>query len=260
MSDCRTSKWHELTGPEVAALAEETQVAILPIGCVEMHGPHLPTGTDAIQAEGMAELIAEREPAIILPTLYFNINDEMTRYPGTIAVSPELMARLYEELCCEAARNGFSKIVFLISHGGSEGVTRFVHHSFLHRRLGERLGFSVFDLWYYSFIREAEFLESGPEKQGHGGELEASLVARFRPELVHLERLKPLPAGDAPYYPKSVEHTWYTIDWIRQVPEGYHGEPQLATPEKGRRLAELAADACAEVIRRVKAYDPARDR
>lgn len=260
MAEGRTYKWHELTGPEVASLAERTNVAILPIGCVEMHGPHLPTGTDAFQAEGMAELIVEREPAIIMPTLYTNINDEMTRYPGTIAISPELMARLYEELCCEAARNGFTKIVFLISHGGSEDVTRFVHHSFLHRRLHEQLGFTVFDLWYYSFINQAEFLESSPEKQGHGGEMEASLVLRFRPELVHLERLKPLPEGDAPYYPKTVSHTWYTIDWIRQVPEGYHGEPQLASAAKGARLAEVAADACAEVIRRIKRYDPALDR
>jgi creatinine amidohydrolase len=260
MTRYRSYKWHELSGPDVAALAQQTNVAILPIGCVEMHGPHLPTGTDAIQAEGIAELTAEREPAIILPTLYFNINDEMTRYPGTIAISPELMARLYEELCCEAARNGFTKIVFLISHGGSEDVTRFVHHSFLHRRLGERLGFSVFDLWYYAFVDDAEFLDSPRHKQGHGGEIETSLVLCFRPELVHPERLKPLPEGDAPYYPKTVAHTWYVIDWIRQVPEGYHGEPQLASADKGRRLAERAAEACAEVIRQIKAYDPSRDR
>ena len=82
MTKRRTYKWHEMSGPAVAALAEETDVAILPIGCVEMHGPHLPTGTDAIQAEGMAELIAEWESAIILPTLYLNLNDEMVRYPG----------------------------------------------------------------------------------------------------------------------------------------------------------------------------------
>ncbi len=56
----QSCKWHELTGPDVAALARETQVALLPVGCVEMHGPHLPTGTDAIQAEGIAELIAAR--------------------------------------------------------------------------------------------------------------------------------------------------------------------------------------------------------
>ncbi len=77
MADRRTYKWHELAGPEVAALARETNVAIIPVGCVEMHGVHTPTGADGIEAEGIAELIAQREPAIIMPTLYYNINDEM---------------------------------------------------------------------------------------------------------------------------------------------------------------------------------------
>ncbi len=260
MSTRRTYKWHEMSGPEVAALAKETEVAILPIGGVEMHGPHLPTGTDSIQAEGMAELIAEREPAIILPTSYLNINDEMVRYPGTIAISPELMAQLYEELCLEAARNGFTKIIFLIAHGGSEDVTRFVHHSFLHRRIGDQLGFSVFDLWFYSLMQSDEVLESLPEQLGHGGEKEASLVMHFRPELVDLDQLEPLPEGEGPYYPKTVEHTWYTIDWIRQVPMGYVGIPHISTAEKGARMAEVGADACAEVVRQIKQYDPDRDR
>lgn len=255
-----TCKWHELSGPEVAELAAETDVAILSIGCVEMHGPHLPTGTDAIQAEGMAQMIAEREAAIILPTLYLNINDEMVGYPGTIALSPELMSRLYEELCREAARNGFTKIIFLIAHGGSEGVTRFVHHSFLHRRLGEDLGICVFDLWLYATMPSEHILESAPRQLGHGGGKETSLVMLFRPELVHLDSLDPLPAGQGPYYPKTVVGTWYTIDWTRQVPRGYIGIPQVATAEKGAMMAEAAAEACAEIVRRVKRYDPASGR
>jgi len=260
MASRRTHKWQELSGPEVAALAQETDVAILPIGCVEMHGSHLPTGTDSFQAEGIAELIAEREPAIIMPTLFYNINDEMTCYPGAIAISPELMARLYEELCSEAARNGFTKIVLLIGHGGSEEVTRFVHHSLLHRRLGEKIGFTVFDLSFHLIARQSKVLETPPTKQGHGCEVETSLVLRFRPDLVHLERLEPLPEGEGPLYPKTVEHTWYVIDWVRQVPKGYIGMPQLATPEKGAAIAELVAAECARIVRQIKNYDPTRDR
>jgi creatinine amidohydrolase len=244
----------------VAALAQETDVALLPIGCVEMHGPHLPTGTDGFQAEGIAELIAQREPAIIMPTLFYNINDEMTCYPGTIAISPELMARLYEELCCEAARNGFTKIVLLIGHGGSEGVTHFVHHSFLHRRLDEQFSFTVFDLSFVHLTGQFDVLETPRSMQGHGCELETSFVLHFRPDLVHLNRLDPLPDGEGPVYDKTVDRTWYVIDWVRQVPKGYIGRPHVATAEKGARLAELVADECARIVRQIKTYDPARDR
>ncbi len=254
-----TYKWHELSGPEVAALAQETDVALLPIGCVEMHGPHLPTGTDVIQAEGMAELIAAHEPAIILPTLYLNLNDEMVCYPGTIAISPELVGRLYEELCSEAARNGFHKIILLIGHGGSEEVTRFMHHSFLHRRLGEERGFSVFEISFSRFAQAPGLWDTPREMQGHGCERETSFVLRFRPELVHLERLEPLPMGEGPVLPKRVQGAWYVVDWVRVVPKGYTGKPHLATAEKGARAADLVAERCAEVVRQVKAFDPARD-
>ena len=248
-----------MSGPQVAALARETEVALLPIGCVEMHGPHMPTGADGYEAEGMAELIAEREPAIILPPLFYNINDEMTCYPGTISLSPELMARLYEEICLEAARNGFLKIVFLIAHGGSEGVTQFVHHSFLQRRLWERPGFSVFDLRFHGLCPPEGVLETPRSKQGHGCEWEASFVMRFRPDLVHLERLVPLPEGEGPHYPKVIENAYYVVDWCRQVPKGYVGAPQLATAEKGSALTEAIADACARVVRQIKDWDPARE-
>lgn len=260
MASSRTYKWVELPGPEVAALAQETDVALLPIGCVEMHGPHMPTGADGVEAEGIAELIVQREPAIILPTLYFNINDEMKCYPGTLAFSPELVARIYEELCCEAARNGFRKILLLIGHGGSEEVTRFVQHSFLHRRLGEQQGFTVMEVYIHTFTPREGVLETPRSMQGHGCEAETSFVLRFRPELVHLERLAPLPGGEGPHARKSVAGAWYVIDWIREVPKGYTGKPQLATVEKGVLITEAVAEACTGIVRRLKGYDPARDR
>ena len=69
-------KWHELTGQEVADLAKTTDLAVLPIGSVEMHGPHLPTGSDSFIAEHVCERIAEEVPCIVLPTMYYNINSD----------------------------------------------------------------------------------------------------------------------------------------------------------------------------------------
>ena len=73
MSMRRTYKWHEMSGPEVAALAEETDVAILPIGCVEMHGPHLPMGTDILMAHHLAVQAAQREPVMVGPRIPFGL-------------------------------------------------------------------------------------------------------------------------------------------------------------------------------------------
>lgn len=236
-------------------------MALLPIGCVEMHGPHLPAGTDAISAEGMAVLVAEREPSIIMPTLYYNINDEMMAYPGTIAISPETMLRLYQDICAEAARNGFSRIVLFVGHGGSEAVTDFLQHSLLYRRAEEPRGYHVFRLFYWSLGRNASVVaEHGPEFLGHGGGGGTSYIMRFRPDLVKLDRLPAADEDPGPYPRQTIPEATYYVDWIRRTPRGYHGAPELATPEKAAVLTGEVADEWARVIRAIKAFDPEQDR
>jgi creatinine amidohydrolase/Fe(II)-dependent formamide hydrolase-like protein len=68
-----------------------------------------------------------------------------------------------------------------------------------------------------------------------------------------------LPDGEGPCYPKTVAGTWYTIDWIKQVPKGYVGIPHISTAEKGKLMAEAGAEACAEIVRAIKRYDPEVD-
>jgi creatinine amidohydrolase len=109
-------------------------------------------------------------------------------------------------------------------------------------------------------MHSEDFLDSEPGQLGHGGERETSLVMLFRPDLVDLGELEPLPAGEGPYYAKTVEGTWYTIDWIRQVPKGYVGIPHVSSARKGALMAEAGADACAEIVRAIKAYSPGADR
>jgi hypothetical protein len=49
--------WSESTSEEVGKAASAGLVAVLPIGAVEQHGPHLPAGTDALLAEHAARLL-----------------------------------------------------------------------------------------------------------------------------------------------------------------------------------------------------------
>jgi hypothetical protein len=57
----------DLTSPEVKALVARSKTAIIPIGSVEQHGPHLPCGTDTIASEVVAEALAGRLDALLVP-------------------------------------------------------------------------------------------------------------------------------------------------------------------------------------------------
>ena len=73
----------ELTTPEVEAyLAQGGKTALLPVGCVEMHGPHQPIGTDSIVAKAFALRIADvfrLDADLIEPTTTEKLNQTAPR-------------------------------------------------------------------------------------------------------------------------------------------------------------------------------------
>ena len=72
--------WRDLTTVDFSGLDPERTVAVLPIGAVEQHGPHLPVGVDATINEGIVAravaLMPDRLGAIVLPLTTVGKSDE----------------------------------------------------------------------------------------------------------------------------------------------------------------------------------------
>ena len=253
----REVMWHKMSGPEVAEMAKITDVAILPLGCTEMHGPHLPTGCDGWCSEAICERAARIEPAIVLPTLFYNVNDRMMEYPGTIAISHETMRRLHHDICAECARNGFPKVLIFVGHGGSQDVVEIVQAEVLEwRARGRKVDY--FPIWVFvTRVMEEEMSKVIETKGGHGGEFETSYCMACVPDLVHVERV---PEGQVgPFNEHKIPRASYRVPWIRNTPLGYIGQPWKASREKGEALLEAGARRLAEIIRQFKEFDPAKD-
>ena len=62
-------RWFDSAWPDLADLADGDEVGLVPVGAVEQHGPHLPTGTDTIIATLLCERVSERCGAIVLPAI-----------------------------------------------------------------------------------------------------------------------------------------------------------------------------------------------
>ena len=106
--------WENLREEEFKdAVKESKGVCILPIGCVEKHGQHLPLGTDVMWAEELAKIGSEKEPAVVFPSMYFGEKSGAGEFDGTIIFSSKLRFDILTETCAEIARNGFKKILIL---------------------------------------------------------------------------------------------------------------------------------------------------
>ena len=128
-------EWEKLSIDEFKkGLEESNGVVLVPIGCLEKHGSHMPIGTDIILAREISILASQKEPVMVFPFMPFGIVGEVKHKLGTISLSSQLVYQLLEELCDELARNGFNKIIFVDGHGGNTNFLKYFMQSRLEKK------------------------------------------------------------------------------------------------------------------------------
>ena len=116
------TRWLYVTSKEFETLREESRgVCVIPMGCVEKHGLHLPLGADIIQASGIAYEASKLETFTVFPDFAFGDYpcNSPARPAGSITLKLETEILLLEELCEQAAANGFRTVCVFNYHGGN---------------------------------------------------------------------------------------------------------------------------------------------
>lgn len=75
----RTVRMELLRPDEILKEKERFSVVYLPVGPMEWHGPHLPLGTDPLNAEAVARRVAEKIGGVVMPTFFWGT--EMVKPP-----------------------------------------------------------------------------------------------------------------------------------------------------------------------------------
>jgi creatinine amidohydrolase len=242
--------WEELTAPQfVQAVERSGGVAVVPLGILEKHGPHLPLGTDLMTSREVARRAAEKEYAIVFPPYYFGQIFEARHQAGTVAYSQELIFALLEETMAELSRNGVKKVILLSGHGGNEHFLRY----FCQTQLASRRDYAV-----YLFSPASDLAEDPEVKRLsrsavdlHGGERETSLMLAVNPALVHLDQALAESGQDLARL-SGLADVYTGIWWYASFPNHYAGDGSLASVELGRVLLEKKSDLLAAMIREVK--------
>lgn len=246
----RSTQWEELTGPDfIAAIHQAGGVCLLPFGILEKHGPHLPIGTDLINARWVAQHAAAQEYAVIFPAYYFGQIEEARHQPGTIAYSRHMQLDLLQETTDEMARNGCKKILIVNGHGGNLSLLPY----FAQTELQMPHDYVVYIYWWDNHNGAGR-----PKQQTtndmHAGESETSHTLITRPDLVHMDRANQQSGADLArlHLPGDV----YTgIWWYARFPNHYSGDGSKATKKLGGYDMKAWTDDLVRAIRAVKADD-----
>jgi creatinine amidohydrolase len=228
----------QMTYPQVGSLAARTDLALLPVGPPEAHGPHLPVGTDLIAARELCERAA-RELAtrgiecLIAPPLSYCLAELASLFPGTITIRAEVVADLIVDICHSLARSGFRRTLIVSGHAEEKNLAAL-------RAGAEQVEDALVKVsrWYADGLPGLLHLlaEDHPEYDVHAGEWETALVLLRAPELVDQTALDALPPN---WGTRSVPEDQATE--VRTFPEigapqAYYGDPRRATPMTAESL------------------------
>lgn len=245
--------WEELTADEFAkAVVDCGRTCVLPMGVLERHGPHMPLGTDMINAHYVAAEAAEREPAVVSPQWFIGQILEAKCFPGAVALHPKLLLEIMLAVLDEIGRNGFTKIILYNGHGGNNALVKYI----LQSQLAEEKSYHVYTIFYDAGVSDADRARLAEKvwattDDGHAGEGETSLMMAHRPELVKMDAL----AGQTGKALGRLDHIKpgsATLGWYANYPEHYHGDAGPASIEKGKVFAEAMINGLARFIGAVK--------
>ncbi|WCN83262.1 creatininase family protein [Micromonospora sp. LH3U1] len=230
-------------GHALANVAEAADLAVLPVGAVEWHGPHLPLGTDLLLAEGFAgELATGSARAVLFPAAPYAACPGQTRpWPGTVALRPEIAVGYLSDVLAGIVEAGFPRLLVVNGHDANLSTVRAAMEWVSGRHLASLLLANWFQL--VSPDETGEIFGALPAR-GHGGAYETSAVLGFDPATVHLGATPDLP-------PKPKLATTYPYVLVESRPDpwqGWSGHVSLANESAGQRIRQLAGARLREVI------------
>ena len=250
-------RWNEMTAREIVEARESCGgVCILPMGCIERHGSHLPVGIDYMKAWHFADLAAKLEPVMVFPGYYIGALSNCTFAPGTIAFPLDLCLQCLEAVCSEIARNGYKKILLLNSHGGNVPLINYFMTRFCEKDRDYMVYYpEVFYIGQHGFEAMKKLAEETGNTNGHGGGYETAVSQYLFPHCVKMEMI--LPKEDSISEPRSEEMTKAGLktptNWFAKHPHHYAGYGKESTAEYGKAICDGFAEDIAGYVRAIKA-------
>jgi len=244
----------KMTWPEVEEILKETDIALVPVGSTEQHGPALPVDNDAYIATELtlrvAEKIWSKKKVVVAPTISFGYSPHHMDFKGTITLSESTLANVIVDICKSLAHHGFKKIILCNGHGGNETAISNALHA-----MSGVIDAKVFVVDWWSMGAD-KIREVATPPVYHACDMETSLAwyldqrvlddkridepgRSIVPGFIEADMLAPPPRASTSYVMKDVTDS------------GVVGYSTKATKEKGKLVADVVLERLEEFILKV---------
>jgi creatinine amidohydrolase len=221
------------------AAAAETELAVLPVGSTEQHGPHAPLATDTLNAEVVAEAGVEayEDEAVLAPTIPYGISAEHRRFDGTCWLSADTFRAAVRETIDSLLAHGWNRVVIVNGHGGNTDALREVAAT-----VSREKDIHVAPFTWFEAVGEYS------ARMGHAGPLETAMLNHHHPELVREARVADAAADASDRWGDWVAGVNLAHDSDAFTENGVVGDPADGYADLGAELTDLATDALTDLL------------
>jgi len=220
----------DLTYREIRQHADGGCLALVPTGCTEQQGPHLPVSFDSWLVETIARAAADEAArsygtcVLVLPTLPFGPTPEHRGFgSGFIDMPRDLQEAIVGHVLASLADQGFRRTVVWRGCGGHD-LRKTVDH-FNEQYSGRAQAFLPDPPYHGIWCRIGDPTNQG----GHADAFATSLALHLRPDMVRRDLISdPLQS--------PVDWSDPALDFTRYSTSGVIGNPTTASAELGAEL------------------------
>jgi creatinine amidohydrolase len=210
-----------------AHLKRETRL-IVPVGCCDQFGPHLPIGTATYIAEAFAERLSHDFGVLRAPAVQYGVNLPTDgTFPGASTLAEKTLHRTMNDLLGGWEDCGFTEFVLLTAHRHDPHVEAIATVSATARARVRVIEVLALDL---------SSIVQGKAHPAHGGEVMTSLMLHLHPHLVDRSQIQD-------FYPYGTgKSAPFRLNRLPPESHGVLGFPTLSSAEAGERIFDYVLD------------------
>ena len=198
------------------------QTALIPVGSIEQHGPHLPVSTDSDIVTEVAKMVAKKCNLLLLPTITYGVSFEHAPF-FNLSVTRTTLQNQLVDICNSLVENKIRKIIILNGHHGNQKALSGAVNKI--SRAGGQNRVFVISYWHHM---EREF--------DHAGFVETALMLAVSNKVQMSRAKKGLVTDKMPTKQKLKISKIASTHFIKATKTGVWGDPTKATKQEGKRI------------------------
>ena len=196
------------------------QVAVIPVGSIEQHGPHLPISTDSDIVSKVAEKISQKFDFLLLPTINYGVSFEHGPF-FNLSLKQTTLQKVLIDLCSSLVENNVKTTFIINGHHGNLKAIKNINKKFE----DAKNKVFVFSYWHFQ-TREFD----------HAGFVETSLMLAISNNVKMKLAKKGLVTDGLTANQIKKLGKMASKSFPKVTKNGVWGDPTKATKKEGQRI------------------------